>query len=98
MIESLELMGKNAINPAVMVTHIGGLNCVAETTLNLPNISGGKKLIYTTIDMDLTAIEDFAKLGETNEVFKSLAQIVGENKGLWCDEAEKYLLANYRRI
>ena len=35
------------INPAVMVTHIGGLDAAAETTLNLPKIPGGKKLIYT---------------------------------------------------
>jgi threonine dehydrogenase-like Zn-dependent dehydrogenase len=38
--ESLELMSKGLLNPAVMITHVGGLNCVAETTMNLPNIPG----------------------------------------------------------
>ena len=36
MIESLELTAAKRINPAVMVTHIGGLDTAAETTLNLP--------------------------------------------------------------
>ena len=47
-----------------MITHIGGLNSVAETTINLPNIPGGKKLVYTNIDMELTAIKDFRELGK----------------------------------
>lgn len=47
MIESLELTAAKRINTAVMVTHIGGLDAAAETTLNLPKIPGGKKLIYT---------------------------------------------------
>lgn len=47
MIESLELTAAKRINSAVMVTHIGGLDAAAETTLNLPKIPGGKKLIYT---------------------------------------------------
>lgn len=98
MVESLELMGKGAINPSVMVTHIGGLNCVADTTLNLPNIKGGKKLIYTNIDMNLTAISDFEKLGETDVMFKELARIVSQSNGLWSAEAEAFLLQNAKHI
>ena len=94
MIESLQMMEKGLINPAAMITHVGGLNAVIETTLNLPKIPGGKKLIYTGIEMPLTAIADFAKLGETDEFFKGLAEICGRNKGLWSAEAEKYLLEN----
>ncbi|GAH95871.1 unnamed protein product, partial [marine sediment metagenome] len=51
MIESLQMMEKNLISPAAMITHIGGLNCVVNTTLNLPKISGSKKLIYTNIEL-----------------------------------------------
>ena len=40
---SLRLMEEGRINPQVMITHLGGLDAVAETTLNLPKISGGKK-------------------------------------------------------
>ena len=96
--ESLEMSAKKLINPAVMVTHIGGLNSVADTTLNLPNIPGGKKLIYTHIEMELTAIDDFEELGKTDSFFKALAEITMKHKGLWSAEAEKYLLENYTKL
>lgn len=92
--ESLEMMEQGKLNPSVMITHVGGIDSAAESTLNLPNIKGGKKLIYTHINMPLTAIEDFAKLGESDPFFKELAEIVARNNGLWCTEAEKFLLAN----
>lgn len=92
--EAIELMTSGRINPAAMITHIGGLDSAVETTLNLPNIRGGKKLVYTQIDMPMTAIADFAKLGETDPLFKKLAEIVEANNGLWCGEAEKYLLSH----
>jgi threonine dehydrogenase-like Zn-dependent dehydrogenase len=90
--EGLEMMTSGKINPTTMITHVGGLDSVVETTLNLPKIPGGKKLIYTHIDMPLTAIDDFKKLGETDEMFKELASIVEKTNGLWNREAEKYLL------
>lgn len=93
MIESIELSAKGKINPSFMVTHIGGLNAVPETILNLPKIPGGKKLIYPHIDMELTAIEDFEKLGENNEVFAKLAKICKNNNNVWCEEAEQFLLS-----
>ena len=91
----VRLIAQRRITPAVMITHIGGIDAAIDTTLRLPEIPGGKKLIYTHIDLPLTAIEDFEKLGETDERFKALAQIVEQNNGLWCAEAEKYLLANF---
>lgn len=98
MIESLDMMSAGRINPAAMVTHIGGLNSVVETTLNLPNIPGGKKLIYTNIDLPLTAIADFREKGRSNPVFAALTDIVERHNGLWNTEAEKYLLANAKEI
>lgn len=44
MVESLEMIAQGKLNPAGMVTHIGGLDATAEVTLNLPKIPGGKKL------------------------------------------------------
>jgi len=67
---------------------------VIDTTLNLPKIPGGKKLIYTHISLELTAISDFEKKGESNPLFRKLAEIVKRNNGLWCTEAEEYLLEN----
>ena len=90
MLEALSMMESGAINPAAMITHIGGLDCVIDTTINLDKIPGGKKLIYTHISMPLTAIADFKKMDGT--LYKTLAEIVAGNNGLWCAEAEKYLL------
>ena len=92
MIESLELMSQGRLNPAVMVTHIGGLNAVIDTTLNLPKIPGGKKLIYNNINLELTAIADFGEKGKTDPLFAGLAEIMKRSNNLWCAEAEKYLL------
>ncbi len=92
--ESLSMMESGKINPAVMITHVGGIDSAKESTLNLPNIKGGKKLIYTHIDMPLTAIEDFEKLGKDDPFFAELAKIVAKTNGLWSVEAEKFLLAN----
>ncbi|MBU2703563.1 threonine dehydrogenase-like Zn-dependent dehydrogenase [Sporomusaceae bacterium BoRhaA] len=96
MIESLRMTEKKLINPSVMVTHIGGLDSAAEATLRLPEEPAGKKLIYTGIDMELTAIADFEEKGKENPHFARLAEITSENNGLWCTEAEKYLLENWR--
>jgi threonine dehydrogenase-like Zn-dependent dehydrogenase len=98
MIESLDLMSRGRINPAGMVTHVGGLDAVIETTLNLPNIPGGKKLIYTGLSMPLTAIGDFEEKGRRDPVFAELARIAHRHGGLWSAEAEKYLLENAGRL
>ena len=98
MIESLKMISEGKINPAGMITHVGGLNAVVETTLNLPKIPGGKKLIYTHIDMPLTAISDFAEKGKDDPMFAKLAEICDRHNGLWSGEAEKYLLANAKAI
>ncbi len=96
--EAIAMMNDGRLDPAAMVTHIGGLNAEAETTLNLPNIPGGKKLIYTQIDLPLTAIADFEEKGKTDPLFKELDRLVKENNGLWSGEAEKYLLAHAKPI
>lgn len=97
MLEALDMMNKG-LDPAGLITHIGGLNAVPEATLRLPEIPGGKKLIYTHINMSLTAISDFAELGRTNEVFSELASICDKYKGLWNVEAEAFLLANTDKL
>jgi threonine dehydrogenase-like Zn-dependent dehydrogenase len=96
--EALALTSKGSINPAVMVTHIGGLDSAAEATLHLPDVPAGKKLIYTGISMPLTAIADFASLGAADKRFAELDSICTKHRGLWSGEAEKYLLANWPKI
>ena len=94
MVEALEVLSRG-LDPGGLVTHIGGLNAVAETTLNLPNIPGGKKLIYTHIDMPLTPLSDFAELGKTDPLFAGLSEIIGRHNGLWNVEAEAYLMKHF---
>ncbi len=93
--EAIALMEQGKINPAGMITHVGGLDSAIETTLNLPKIKGGKKLIYTGINMPLTAIADFAEKGKTDPFFAKLAECVAKNKMLWNAEAEKLLLEHF---
>ncbi|MBA7470465.1 MAG: zinc-binding dehydrogenase [Spirochaeta sp.] len=96
--EALSLASRGSINPSVMVTHIGGLDAVVPATLNLPNIPGGKKLIYTQLKLALTAISDFKERGKKEPLFRELAAKLEQHQGLWCLEAEKYLLSAGRKI
>ena len=95
MLDIVRLIGENKINPAVMITHIGGINAAVDTTLNLPKIPGGKKLIYNHIELPLTAIADLAELGKQDERFRTLDSLVKQHNGLWSAEAEDYLLKNF---
>ncbi|NLF92414.1 MAG: zinc-binding dehydrogenase [Oligosphaeraceae bacterium] len=96
--EALELMGKGVLNPAMMITHVGGLTAARETTLNLPNIPGGKKLIYTHQDFPLTALTDLPALGKNNPVFAELADACARHNGLWSLEAEKIVLEKMPKL
>ena len=94
--ESIELISSNRINPSLMITHVGGLDAVVETTLNLPNIAGSKKLIYNHISMPLVALADLKTMD--GELYQGVAKLVEENNGLWSPAAEKFLLANALKI
>ena len=80
-----------------MVAHVGGIDSAAGTTKNLPEIAGGRNC-STHVSMPMTAIEDFAKLGEKDPYFAALAEICGRNNGLWCTEAEQYVLTHAPRL
>lgn len=96
--ESISLMEKKLINPAGMITHVGGLNACAETTMNLPKIKGAKKLIYTHVELPLTAVEDFGKAAEEHagtalgELYADLDKLCRDAGNLWCPAAERRLL------
>lgn len=96
--EALSLSEQGHINPAVMVTHVGGLDSAAEATLHLPDKPAGKKLVYTGISMPMTAIADFVDLGRTDPRFTRLAALCAKYQGLWNGEAEQYLLSNWPQI
>ena len=91
----VRLIGEGRIDPAVMVTHIGGIDAAIDTTLRLPQIAGGKKLIYTHVELPLTAISDFAELGKQDARFADMDALVKSHGGLWCAEVEQYLLEHF---
>ena len=95
--EAISLISAGRINPASMITHICGLDAVAEATLASGQQSG-KKLCYTQLSLPLTAISDFERLGASDPMFAELARLTAENGGIWCAAAESYLLGHARRI
>jgi len=96
--DALDLMSRGVLNPAVMITHIGGLDCVVDTVMRLPSIPGGKKLIYTQLSLPLAGLDEFGKLGGKDPLFKELDRITRGHNGLWSAEAEKYLLKNAKPV
>ena len=96
--ESLEMMAQGRLDPVFMITHIGGLDAAAQTTIELDKIPGGKKLIYTHKKLPLTAIEDFETKGKTEPLFARLAEICGRHRNLWNTEAENFFLQNAPEI
>lgn len=96
--EVLDLFSAKKLRPEIMISHIGGLDSVIDTTLNLPKLKGAKKLVYTHISMPMTPITDFRDLGKTNPLFATLADICDKHNGLWSVEAETYLLEHARQI
>ena len=81
LIEANRLSAEGAIESAVMVIHVGGIDSSAEDAKNLPSILGGKKLTYTQFDMPLTAIDDFEELGKTNTLFEKLVRSCKAHRG-----------------
>ena len=98
MADSVDWIGKGHLHPEVMITHVGGLDSAAQATFDMLKIPGGKRLVYTHVMMPMTAIADFAEKGKTDPFFAELDRICAANKGLWCKEAEDYLLANAPKV
>lgn len=93
--EAIDRAAKKEIKPSVMITHVGGINSIVDTTKNLPGIPGGKKLTYIQLDMPMTAIKDLRTLADEDPFFNELADICDKHNGLWSAEAEKALFAHY---
>lgn len=90
--ESLAMTAAGTLNPAIMVTHVGGLDTVPDTILNLPDIPGGKKLIYTHLDMPLVDIRDLSEAKLKDERFGRLEEILAKTGSIWSLEAEQYVM------
>lgn len=93
--ESLKLSAQKKITPAMMVSHICGINAIADAVANLPKFKNGKILSYTHFDLPLTAIHDFGTLANNNPLFAKLHKSCQAHNGLWNVEAEQILLKHF---
>ncbi|MBR1866995.1 MAG: zinc-binding dehydrogenase [Clostridia bacterium] len=98
MLDVIKLIENDRVNAGALISHVMGLNAAKEAVFEMEKPNGAKKVCYNEIDLPLTAVSDFEKLGESDELFKELAKICKKNQGLWCAEAEEYLLAHAPKI
>ena len=97
-VDTIHLIEQDAVNPGALVSHILGLGAVADAIYAMEKPSGAKKVCYNHLDLPLIAIDELEELGKDNELYAELAKIVKNNGGMWCAEAENYLLANGPKI
>ncbi len=90
--EVADLMARGVMDPSPMITHIGGLGAVIDTIMNLPNIPGGKKMIYNQLDIPLLALDELED--QEDPRLQELGRMVRENDGFWSPACEAYLLKN----
>ncbi len=98
MVDVIKLIEGDRINAGEVVSHILGLNAYIDTLLAMEKPNGAKKVCYPGLNLPLIAVDDLEKLGKENELYAELAKIVKKNGGLWCTEAENYLLENAPKI
>lgn len=97
-VDTIKLIEENKINPGAIVSHILGISAAVDTVLGMGTPNGAKKVCYNHLDLPLIAIADLPELGKTDPLYKALADIVAANGGLWCAEAEAYLLEHAPKI
>lgn len=95
---AVKLIEDKKVSASKVVSHILGLNAAAETTLNLPKIPGGKKLVYTHKTLPRFSLEELLSQPAENEFQRGLQHILRQHNGQWSKQAEDYLLANAEDI
>ncbi|AXQ77644.1 L-sorbose 1-phosphate reductase [Streptococcus chenjunshii] len=89
---AVDAVEKKQVTAANIVTHVLGLNALAETTLSQPDIGGGKKLVYTHKNFNRL------ELAEVCQKDPDLARILDKTAGIWSKEAEDHVLSTYPDI
>ena len=89
--DAIECIENKVVNLAKIATHIMGLNDVCDSIMKLPELPGGKKIVYSQKNFPIT---DVAVLNEADEFQKTLKEIVARHDGLWNAEAEEYFLTH----
>ena len=76
------------VDLAKIATHVMGLNDVCESIMQLPQLPGGKKIVYSQKNYPITDVQNFSG-GEFEQTLKA---IVERHNGLWSAEAEEFFL------
>ena len=76
------------VDLAKIATHVMGLNDVCESIMQLPQLPGGKKIVYSQKNYPITDVQYFSG----GEFEQTLRAIVERHNGLWSAEAEKFFL------
>lgn len=98
MVDTIRLIEEHRIEPAALVSHILGLRAASDAIFAMEKPSGAKKVCYTGLDIPLIAIDELAELGKTDPLYAKLDEIVKAHGGLWCAEAEEYLLTHAPKL
>lgn len=96
--EAIRLVEEKKVHAAKIVSHILGLDQVIDTTLNLPDIKGGKKLTYTHKKMELKSLRDIQQQDQPVAFYNDLKAILNKTNGVWSKEAEQYILEHAEEI
>ncbi len=89
--DAIACIEQKTVNLAKIATHVMGLNDVCESILKIPELPGGKKIVYSQKNYPITDVQEFSGSGAMEAVLK---EIVERHNGLWSQEAEAYFLEN----
>ena len=92
--DAIVCIENKVVDLAKIATHIMGLNDVCESIMQLPQLPGGKKIVYSQKNYPITDVTTFSG-GEFQQTLKA---IVEKHNGLWSAEAENYFLEHCPEI
>lgn len=86
--DAIVCIENKVVDLAKIATHIMGLNDVCESIMQLPQLPGGKKIVYSQKNYPITDVQNFSD----GEMEQQLQAIVEKHNGLWSAEAEAFFL------
>lgn len=90
----IKLIEDGVIDPSGMVSHIMGMDSVADSILAMSKSYGAKKVCYNGLDIPVIEIAALESYDGGDPLYAGLAKLVRENGGRWSAAAEKFLLEN----
>ena len=92
--DAIRCIENKVVDLAKIATHIMGLNDVCQSIMQLPQLPGGKKIVYSQKNYPITDVNTFSG----GEFEQTLKEIVEKHNGLWSAEAERYFLEHCAEI